>query len=73
MAKLISGIILLIVGVILAIIGNSMNNDLATKLTSVLSGGSSNPGTPLIVIGIILIVIGIVLLVMHFISKKKEK
>lgn len=73
MAKLISGILTLIVGIILTIAGNSINSDPSTQLVSLLSGKGSNPGMPLIIIGVILIVIGVILLVAYFMGKRKAK
>ena len=67
---------MLIIGVILAIAGTgsliygiTQNNNVSSQLYSILSNGSSNPGTIFIVIGIIAIVIGLILIIMGMKNK----
>lgn len=67
----IGGIILTIIGAILALVGFATNNSGEAQLVSFLSGNGRNPGTPLIIIGVILLVVGIVLIILG--SKKKSK
>ena len=67
----IGGIILSIIGGLLTILGVAANSSNDLKLISFLSGNGTNPGMPLIIIGIILLAGGIALIV--FASKKKQK
>ena len=64
------GIILIVAGAASIVYGIIQNNSLAAQLTSLFSGGSGNPGTKWIIIGVIAVVAGIVLMVLN--SKKKN-
>lgn len=66
---LIAAIIMLIAGVGCAIYGFIQNNSVEAQLESLLSNGSTDPGTTWIIIGAVVAVIGIVLLVLN--SRKK--
>ena len=68
----VGGIILTIIGALLAIFGVAANSSGEAQLVSFLSGNGTNPGTPLIIIGVILIAVGVVLIVLSC-KKKKEK
>ncbi len=70
--KLVVGIISLIVGLILLIMGISTNNNATAQIASLLSGGGANPGTPLIIVGIILMIVGALLTIFHFVGQKKN-
>lgn len=70
--KLVVGIISLVVGLILLIMGVSTNNSTTAQLSSLLSGNGTNPGTPLIIIGVILMIVGAILAIFHFVSQKKN-
>ena len=67
----IGGIILIVLGALLAILGIAVNNTQDAQLLSFISGNGTNPGTPLIIIGVLLIVGGIALVI--FAGKKKKK
>ena len=57
------GIIFLIGGIIMAVAGNSQNNNLEMQFESMFSSGRANPGDLLLIGGIILIVIGLILII----------
>ena len=67
----IGGIILIVLGALLAVLGIAVNNTPDAQLLSFISGNGTNPGTPLIIIGVLLIVGGIALVI--FAGKKKKK
>ena len=67
----IGGIILIVIGALLSILGIATNSSGDAQLVSFLSGNGTNPGTPLIVIGVLLIIGGVVLIVLA--AKKKKK
>ena len=67
----IGGIILIVLGAILSILGIAVNSTPDLKLLSFLIGKGTNPGTPLIIIGLLILIGGVVLLV--FGLKKKNK
>ena len=60
---IIAGAVLSVLGIILTIWGFCLNNSLAARFKAYLLTGNGNPGTVLIVIGIIVLVSGIVLLI----------
>jgi hypothetical protein len=68
----VGGIILIVLGGILALLGFAVNSNPDMQLVSFISGHGENPGTPLIVIGVIAIVVGVVLIVLKS-KKSKEK
>lgn len=68
----VGGIILIIIGALLALLGFAANNSGEAQLVSFLTGNGTNPGTPLIIIGVLLIVVGVVLVVLAG-KKKKNK
>lgn len=53
--------------------GISTNNNATAQLAGLLSGNGTNPGMPLIIVGVILMIVGALLAVFHFVGKKKEK
>lgn len=67
----IAGIILALLGAVSCVYGITQNNSFESQLGSLLSSGSTNPGTTFIVIGAVAAVIGIVLLIIGL-SKKKQ-
>ncbi len=67
----VGGIILIVLGVLLAVLGFAVNSTPDAQLLSFIAGKGTDPGTPLIIIGILLIVGGIALVV--FAGKKKKK
>ena len=69
---LVLGIIAIIVGVVLAIIGNEQNNDLGAQFESFLSSGSTNPGDTFLYIGIAVAVVGLILLIVGITQKNKK-
>lgn len=58
-----AGLIILLFGSGLIYYGYSQNSSWSSQLLSVLGSGKTNPGTPLIIFGIVVSMIGIVLLV----------
>ncbi|MCL2138037.1 MAG: DUF3185 family protein [Treponema sp.] len=66
------GVILSIAGIASLIWGIYANNSLEQQFSSVMSGGSGNPGTIFIIIGAVVLVIGIVLLIMGYTKKSKK-
>ena len=64
-------IILIVLGVLLAVLGFAVNSTPDAQLLSFIAGKGTDPGTPLIIIGILLIAGGIALVV--FAGKKKKK
>lgn len=68
---IIFGILSLIAGVVCALYGNTLNNDLETQLESILSNGVSNPGNVYLYIGIAVAVLGLVLLVAGVMKKEQ--
>ncbi len=67
----IGGIILIVLGFLLSVLGFAVNSSPDAKLLSFIAGKGTNPGTPLIIIGILLLVGGIALII--FAMKKKKK
>lgn len=65
------GVLMLVVGVVLAVVGVSMNNSVEAQLTSMLNNGSANPGDIWLYIGIAVAVVGLVLLIAGIMKKKK--
>ena len=63
------GIILAVAGVVCAGFGFMQNNSLEAQFNSLISSGTTNPGTIFLVIGVILLVVGILLCIL---SKKKK-
>lgn len=57
------GGILIVVGVALLQYGNKLNNSLEAQFDSLLSSGSTNPGTPWLTLGAVGAVLGLILLV----------
>lgn len=57
------GIILIIAGIGCAGYGYMQNNSLEAQFTSIMSSGTTNPGTMFIIIGVILLVVGIIICV----------
>lgn len=55
------GIILSILGCLSALYGVNLNNSLEAQFTSLLSNGSTNPGTIWICVGVIVVVVGLLL------------
>ncbi|MBO4467674.1 MAG: DUF3185 family protein [Clostridia bacterium] len=68
---IIIGAIMMVVGVALAIYGNSLNNDVGSQLQSVLESGKTNPGNTFLYIGIALGVVGLILLIAGLVKKSK--
>ncbi len=66
----IGGIISIVLGGLLAVLGFAVNSTPDAKLLSFIAGKGTNPGTPLIIIGIILVAGGIALV--YFAGKKKK-
>lgn len=69
---LIAGIILFIAGTISFFYGNSLNNSIESQLSSLLSSGSTNPGTIFVVIGSIVAVAGAVLIIISLVQRYKK-
>lgn len=67
----VGGIILIVLGALLSILGFAVNSTPDAQLLSFIAGKGTNPGTPLIIIGILLIAGGIALVI--FAGKKKKK
>ena len=67
----VGGIILIVLGALLAILGFAVNNTPDAQLLSFIAGKGTNPGTPLIIIGILFIAGGVALVVLA--GKKKKK
>ena len=61
----------MIAGIVLAIIGFSKNNDPMAVMESVANGGSTNPGTIWIILGVVAIAAGVVLLIIDIKKNKK--
>lgn len=53
------GLVSLVVGLICLIVGISQNNSLESQMSSYFKNGTTNPGTPLIVVGVIFLVAGV--------------
>lgn len=66
----VGGIILIVLGCLLAILGFAANSSDELQIVSFLSGHGTNPGTPFIVIGVILIIVGVLLIILK--SKKSR-
>ncbi len=66
----IGGIISIVLGGLLTVLGFAVNSTPDAKLLSFIAGKGTNPGTPLIIIGIILVAGGIALV--YFAGKKKK-
>ena len=67
----VGGIILIVLGALLSVLGFAVNSTPDAQFLSFIAGKGTNPGTPLIIIGILLIAGGIALVV--FAGKKKKK
>ena len=57
------GSVLTVVGFVLAIIGNSINNNVSTQMNSFFESGKTGTGDNLVAIGVLLAIVGIILLV----------
>ena len=57
------GVIMIIAGIISAIYGSSLNNDIEAQLYSALTDGRMNPGNIWLYGGIAILVIGIIIVV----------
>ena len=68
--KIIS-VVAMLVGIVLAIIGFNKNGDPMAIAESVMNGGSANPGTMWIILGIAALAAGVVLLVIDLKKNKK--
>lgn len=68
----VGGIILIVLGALLAILGFAVNNTPDAQLLSFIAGKGTNPGTPLIIIGVLLIAGGITLVILAGKKKKKD-
>lgn len=66
----IAGIVFFIAGVISAIYGNNLNNDMDARLRSLFEAGKRNPGNMWIYIGIAIAIVG---LVMFLTGNKRSK
>jgi len=62
----------MIAGIVLAIIGFNKNSDPMAIAENVLKGGSANPGTIWIILGVVAILAGVVLLVLDIKKAKKN-
>ena len=70
MAILVIGGILAAAGIAGVIYGNNLNHSLASQFQSLLSSGSTNPGTIWIVLGVVAIVLGVGLVVYYFLKNR---
>lgn len=70
---IIGGAIALVVGIVLAIIGNNKNGDMVAVAKDLLEGGNGKPGNTLLYIGIALAVIGAAVAIYAFLKKKKAQ
>ena len=68
----VGGIILTVLGGLLAILGLAVNSTPDAQLLSFIAGKGTNPGTPLIIIGILLVAGGVTLIVLATKKKKKD-
>ncbi len=66
----VGGIVLIVIGALLFILGLAVNSTPDAQLLSFIAGKGTNPGTPLIIIGILMIAGGIALVIL---SGKKKK
>lgn len=66
------GIIILLFGGGLLYYGYEKNSDWSAQIISFLSSGGTNPGTPLIIAGVVLILVGLGLLLYSIKQKNKN-
>ena len=67
---MIIGTILLLAGVASLVFGYMQNNSLDAQLNSLLSSGSTNPGTIFIIVGVVLAALGLILILRSGKNKK---
>ena len=63
------GIIGIIIGVVLFVTGQSINNDMERQMESLFSSGKTNPGDVYVTIGVVIGVLGLILLIAGIVKK----
>lgn len=67
------GVIMMIIGAAGCFYGITQNNSFEAQLNSFFSSGTTNPGTPFVVGGVLLLLIGLVLLIAGCVRKSKKE
>ena len=65
------GVIVAVVGLVMMLYGNSLNNSVEAQLSSLFSNGQTNPGTLWMIIGGVALGIGAILAIADLTSNKK--
>jgi len=65
------GVIMLVAGIASYVYGNQMNNSIEMQVKSLLSSGTTNPGSIFVTVGIVVAVVGVILIVVGCIKKFK--
>ena len=66
------GIFMLIMGVLSAIFGSAMNNDVDLQMEALFEHGTTNPGDPFVYIGVVVATIGLILFITGLAKSRRD-